>query len=224
MDEDKPGHSQSHDPAEESQHAGSSLVSKLARAFSSLPPEQRGAGALPHSTDLVSNPELEDRFQKLLKQVEVLESYQGRRDHKPDPRVVALLEKKIQEMRVGGDEVSDDSGASKAGPAEEVRSVVPSSVQCARCGQSNSAPTPFCGMCGAELAKFSSASDKGSAPAAIVAATRHEPEVPMFPVERETGGRGDSKSLCLSWCSRRWWCSSPSNGRGCDNRFSAPTG
>ena len=114
MDEHKPDRPQSQEPGAESQAADSSLVSKIARAYTSLPPEQRGANALPGSGDAVANPEVEDRFQKLLKQLEVLETYQGCRDHKPDPRVVALLEKKIEALRARGDELPADSASARA--------------------------------------------------------------------------------------------------------------
>jgi protein TonB len=185
MDEHKPDRPQSPEPAAESQAADSSLVSKLARAYSSLPPEQRGANALPGSGDAVANPEVEDRFQKLLKQLEVLETYQGRRDHKPDRKVVALLEKKIEELRARGDEPPADGASAKAAPAEEVDALVRGGVRCGKCGQSNSAPVRFCGMCGAELAKSLGASDNGSAPTNAAAAARREPEAPLF-----SAGRG----------------------------------
>jgi len=192
MDKAKPQHSQPHDPGEESQLADNSLVSKLARAYSSLPPEQREASALPGSSDSIANPEVEDRFQKLLKQLEVLETYQGRRDHKPDPRVVALLEKKIEELRTRGDEPSNDGASAQAAPATEVGPLVGGDIQCGKCGHSNSASTRFCGMCGAELSK---SGGDGSVSATSTAAGRSEAEAPIFSGE----GAPDA------WPRRRLW-------------------
>jgi len=181
MEEDKPEHPQSHDPAEGSQHADSSLVSKLARAYSSLPEEQRGAAPLPGSNP-VSNPELEDKFQKLLKQLEVLGTYQGHRDHKPDPKVVAQLEKRIQELRARGEDVSDDDASTKAAPADKGASVVRGSQRCGKCGHVNSAATRFCGMCGVELTKSSGIN--GNTPTARAAPAQRELEAPRFSIER----------------------------------------
>lgn len=189
MDEDKLQHSQPHGPEEESQPADNSLVSKLARAYSSLPAEQREASALPDCSDSIANPEAEDRFQKLLKQLEVLETYQGRRDHKPDPKVVTLLEKKIARLRAQSGELSDDRASSEAAPDSEVSSPAGSGVRCGKCGHSNSASTRFCGMCGAELSKSGSISGDGSASIAPPAAPRPGPEVPMLSAEQGAQGR-----------------------------------
>ena len=189
MDEHKPDRPQSQEPGAESQAADSSLVSKLARAYTSLPPEQRGANALPGSGDAVANPEVEDRFQKLLKQLEVLETYQGCRDLKPDPRVVALLEKKIEALRARGDELPADSASARAVPADEVDAPVRGGVRCGKCGQNNTASVRFCGMCGAELSKSLGASDNDSAPTANAAAAQREPEAPMFSAARGAEGR-----------------------------------
>jgi len=175
MDEDKPKRTQPQ--GQVSEQADSSLVSKIARAYSSLPAEQRGAGALPDGTDAVSNPELDDKFQKLLKQVEVLETYQQCREHKPDPKAIALLERKIKEMQMR----DEASAASEAGSAEGARLGFPGSVQCSKCGGNNAASTRFCGQCGAELAKSSSAGDNRAAPATNAAAPRL-----VSPVERKT--------------------------------------
>jgi len=188
MDEDKPEHLPPHDGAPASQHPDNSLVSKLARAYSSLPAEQREASALPDGGDSIANPEAEDKFQKLLKQLEVLETYQGRRDHKPDPRVVALLEKKIERLRAQGGELSEDGASSESTPAE-ISSSIGSSVQCGKCGHSNSASTRFCGMCGAELLKSGSISRDGSASAAATVAPRLGPEAPILSAEPGAQGR-----------------------------------
>jgi len=183
MDEDKPEHSQAHDLAEDSQGAGNSLVSKLARAYSSLPPEQRRACALPSSGDSVSNPEVEHKFQKLLKQ---LETYQMRRDQKPDPKVVALLEKKIEELRARGDGLSLDGAPAKPALAEGVGSFIQGGVRCGKCGQDNSASNRFCGLCGAELSRSGSVPGDGIASTATAAP---QPECRMFSVEHGDEGR-----------------------------------
>ena len=189
MDEDKLQHSQPHGPEEESQPADNSLVSKLARAYSRLPAEQREASALPDGGDSIANPEAEDRFQKLLKQLEVLETYQGRRDHKPDPKVVALLEKKIERLRSQGGELSDDRASTEAAPEAEVSSAGGSGARCGKCGHSNLASTRFCGMCGAELSKSGSISGDGSASVAPPVAPRREPEAPMLAAKQGAEGR-----------------------------------
>ena len=189
MDEDKPEHPQPHDPAAASQHADNSLVSKLARAYSNLPAEQREASALPGAGDTIANPEAEDRFQKLLKQLEVLETYQGSRNHKPDPKVVALLEKKIERLRAQGGELSEDSASGESAPAAEVSSSLGSGVRCGKCGHSNSASTRFCGMCGAELSKSASIGGDSSASATGTAAARREAAAPIFSAEQDAQGR-----------------------------------
>lgn len=178
MDEDKPEHSQAHDPAEDSPGAGNSLVGKLARAYSSLPLEQRRARALPGSGYFVSNPEVEYKFQKLLKQ---LETYKMRRDHKPDPKVVALLEKKIEDLRAWGDGLSLDGASTKPAPAEEVGSFIRGGVRCGKCGQDNSASNRFCGLCGVELSRSGSVPGDGIG---STATARPQPEHQMFSVER----------------------------------------
>jgi len=183
MDEDKPEHLPPHDPATDSQHPDNSLVSKLARAYSNLPVEQREASALPGSGDSIANPEAEDRFQKLLKQLEVLETYQGSRDHKPDPKVVALLEKKIERLRAQGGELAEDGATSESAPATA------GGVRCRKCGHSNSASTRFCGMCGAELLKSGSISRDASASTVATAAPRLGPEAPILSAEQGAKGR-----------------------------------
>ena len=177
MDEDKPQHSQADDLAEDSQGGGNSLVSKLARAYSSLPPEQRGARALPNSGDSVSNPEVGHEFQKLLKE---LEMYKMRREQKPDPKVVALLEKKIEDLRARGDGLSLDGASAKPALAEEVGSFIRGGVRCRKCGQDNSASNRFCGLCGAEISRSGSVPGDGIA---STATARPQPEHHMFSVE-----------------------------------------
>ncbi|HYN14432.1 MAG TPA: TonB family protein [Terriglobales bacterium] len=188
MDEGKPEHPESQGPAEESQPADNGLVSKLARAYSSLPPEQRWATTLPGSGDPVSNPELEDRFQQLLKELEVPGTSQGQGDHKPDPRAIALLEKKIKELQAQGGNLSDDGASAETALADKVASVGRGTKQCGKCGHVNSASTRFCGMCGAELTKSGSVDGKGAAPAANAAPAQREPKAP-FLIERGAESR-----------------------------------
>jgi TonB family protein len=151
MDEPKPDHSQAQNPVEESQDVDGGLVSKLARAHSTLPPEQRWASSLQDSSERISNPELEDKFQTLLKQQQVLATFQGQR-HKPDPATLALLEKRIEQLQARGDGFSD---ATSAGTKEDEIVSGISGSQCHRCGQANPTSYRFCGMCGAELTKAS---------------------------------------------------------------------
>lgn len=189
MDEGKPEHPESPGPAEESQPADNGLVSKLARAYSSLPPEQRWASTLPGSGEPVSNPELEDRFQQLLKELEVPGTSNGQGDHKPDPRAIAQLEKKIKELQARGDNLSDDAASAEPAPADKVASLVRGSKQCGKCGHVNSASTRFCGMCGAELTKSGSVDRKGATPAASAAPAQREPKAPTFLIERGAESR-----------------------------------
>jgi protein TonB len=190
MDEGKPEPPEFQGPAEGPQPADSGLVSKLARAYSSLPPEQRWASTLPGSGDPVSNPELEDRFQKLLKELEVPRISQGQRDRKPDPRAITLLEKKIKELQARDDDLSDDGASAEAVPTDKVASFVRGSKQCRKCSHVNSGSTRFCGMCGAELTESGNVDGKGAAPAAASAASaQREPKAPTFLIERGAESR-----------------------------------
>ncbi len=171
MDEGKPEHAQPHNPAEESPHADSSLVSKLARVYNSLPPEQRRATSLPDSGDPISNPELEDKFQRLLKQLEVLERHQGRREHNPDPKTIALLEKKIEALQARGDNLSEDDASAKAAPGDKPASILRDRNRCRQCGHRNPSSARFCGMCGQGLAagpEVPRTSGNGSKPVAAL--------------------------------------------------------
>ena len=185
MDDGNPENPQPQDPAEDSQPTDNGLVSKLARAYGSLSPEQRRASSLP-SGDPLANPELEDRFQKLLKELEVLGAHQEHRDHKADPRTVALLEKKIEELQARGDSAPDEGASARPAPAA---SVVPGGKQCGKCGQVNSAITRFCGMCGAELTRSSGVDGKGDEPAASAAPIRREPRKLSPPSEQSAESR-----------------------------------
>ena len=118
MDEAQPEASESQGPAEESQPADNGLVSKLARAYSSLPPEQHWTSTLPRCGDPISNSELEERFQKLLLEVPGASPAQG--DHKPGPNAIALLEKKIQELQAQGGVLSDGAASAEAVPPAQV--------------------------------------------------------------------------------------------------------
>ena len=181
---------ESQGPAEESQPADNGLVSKLARAYSSLPPELRSASTLPSSGDPLSNPELEVRFQKLLKDLEVPGASQVQGDHKPDLKAIALLEKKIKELQAQGDNLSDGSASAEPVSAAKVTSLA--SKQCGKCGHLNSASIHYCGMCGAELNRSGSADGKvRAAPAASATPAQCAPEVPAFLIER--GGESRSR-------------------------------
>lgn len=184
MDEGKPEPARPRNPAEESQHADSSFVSKLARVYNNLPPEQRRATPLADRGDPISNPELENKFQRLLKQLEALERHQGSRDHNPDPRIIALLEKKIEALQAPGDNLSDDDASAEGAPGDV--SILRDSNRCRKCGHRNPSPTRFCGMCGQGLAagpEVPRTSGNGSKPVAAV------PEPPRL---AQLGGRAGS--------------------------------
>ncbi len=177
MDEPEPDHSQAENPVEESQDGDIGLVSKLARAHSTLPPEQRWASSLQDSRERISNPELEDEFQTLLKQQEVLATFQGQH-HKPDPTTLALLEKRIEQLQARGEAFSDGTSA---GTKEEEASGV-SGSHCPRCGQANPALSRFCGMCGAELTRASSVIEQAPPAAPNPILSQPEADGPPLPV------------------------------------------
>jgi TonB family protein len=149
MAEDKP--EQPQHLGEESSSADENLVSKIARAYNTLPPEQRHATRSPDPDQPVFNPELDAKFENMLKQLGVLEKYQGTGDHKPDAANVALLEKRIAQLQTHAEQPVADAAYGDATSKGLAAASLQEGLRCSQCGQPNAVSTSFCATCGGAL-------------------------------------------------------------------------
>lgn len=140
-------HSRSQQPDPETDSSPDKLVSRIAKAYRTLPPEEREKTLLFDARDeQVENPELDRTFDQLL------QTY-ARKPGERGQATVHMFPAPVSPQTDGEEESPADQENTPAGPYE-----------CPECGHANPQENRFCGMCGALYEDAGSPAARGAAP------------------------------------------------------------